>query len=261
MSARRKYSGYQLLELLVVLAIMAFLAAILFPVFSKVREKARRSACQYNLKQLGLALQQYTQDWDDWTPPLQTMHDDNSTLQAWPDMIYPYIKNESIYNCPSNSNGKLFEYSLDRQVSGGTQFGSYNASGAYATLTARPWSLIRDVRSTLPKMADVADPSETVFLTDGYPGRYNMSYTAVGTSAQPMLYPTSTLKSCPRILGRADMVGNGVVERHGGTANVLFADGHVKAMRVEKLMETGSNPKPSYANPQKYLRYFTIEDD
>ena len=57
-------TGFTLIELLVVIAIIALLAAILFPVFSRVRENARRSSCQSNLKQLALGFQQYMGDND-----------------------------------------------------------------------------------------------------------------------------------------------------------------------------------------------------
>jgi len=60
--------GFTLIELLVVIAIIAILAAILFPVFAKVREKARQTACLSNQKQLGLAVMQYVQDYDESYP-------------------------------------------------------------------------------------------------------------------------------------------------------------------------------------------------
>src|ERR1022692_2123096 len=62
---RGQSSGFTLIELLVVIAIIALLAAILFPVFARARENARRSTCQSNLKQVGLGLLQYMQDYDE----------------------------------------------------------------------------------------------------------------------------------------------------------------------------------------------------
>src|SRR5437868_1670323 len=69
-AGRRQAKGFTLIELLVVIAIIALLAAILFPVFSRVRENARRSSCLSNLKQIMLGAIQYTQDYDERYPPL-----------------------------------------------------------------------------------------------------------------------------------------------------------------------------------------------
>ena len=65
----RRTSGFTLIELLVVIAIIAILAAILFPVFARARKNACRTSCQSNLKQVGLASAQYTQDYDGYFVP------------------------------------------------------------------------------------------------------------------------------------------------------------------------------------------------
>ena len=98
-------NGFTLIELLVVVAIIALLAAILFPVFAKARETARRASCQSNMKQLGLGILQYVQDYDDTMPSPQLAGTSVATpLYSWRVMIYPYVKNTQIYQCPSFNN-------------------------------------------------------------------------------------------------------------------------------------------------------------
>lgn len=132
--------GFTLIELLVVIAIIAILAAILFPVFAKAREKARQAACLANCKQLGLALEQYKQDWEGFFPRRSLGPDskvdpatapecpakyfnvfydligsDYGHYMSWMDELYPYVKHVKFFNCPSNqysrgygANSQLF---------------------------------------------------------------------------------------------------------------------------------------------------------
>src|SRR5258705_6112812 len=98
-------AAFTLIELLVVIAIIAILAAILFPVFAQAREKARQTACLSNVKQIGLGINMYIQDYDE-TLPLQNGDYQNFlvTLESqpnWPKLIDPYTKNSQIYTCPS----------------------------------------------------------------------------------------------------------------------------------------------------------------
>jgi prepilin-type N-terminal cleavage/methylation domain-containing protein len=128
---KKSAGGFTLIELLVVVAIISLLAAILFPVFARARENARRASCLSNMKQIGLGFMMYVQDYDGRFPfaayhpiggsnqpvNLQTDtsypgyvigHYNNSgaTLTryiTWMDMIYPYVKSTQVFQCPHNS--------------------------------------------------------------------------------------------------------------------------------------------------------------
>ncbi len=88
--------GFTLIELLVVIAIIAILAAILFPVFARARENARRASCTSNLKQIGLGMMQYTQDYDEKLLPSQPI-----IRATFVTVLQPYIKSTQVFMCPS----------------------------------------------------------------------------------------------------------------------------------------------------------------
>jgi prepilin-type N-terminal cleavage/methylation domain-containing protein len=109
--------AFTLIELLVVIAIIAILAAILFPVFARAREAARKTTCISNLKQMGTATNMYIQDYDEVYPvanqeadrmPGGQAHSWNGSGGRFPhlvDVIQPYVKNEAMFKCPTDTNG------------------------------------------------------------------------------------------------------------------------------------------------------------
>ncbi|HEX9998316.1 MAG TPA: DUF1559 domain-containing protein [Abditibacterium sp.] len=122
---RQTQNGFTLIELLVVIAIIALLAAILFPVFGRARENSRRSSCQSNLKQIGLGLMQYSQDFDGWTP--------GSVINnvSWPSLVFPYMGGDGIFACPS---GALQQRSVDYVTPVDNYQGTTGNDGSTASL-------------------------------------------------------------------------------------------------------------------------------
>jgi prepilin-type N-terminal cleavage/methylation domain-containing protein len=119
MLARRK--GFTLIELLVVIAIIVILAAMLFPVFARAGESARKTQCLSNVKNIATAVQMYLTDYDRMPPTdhsaeahayFNTIQEDCSTIThanpylRWPVIFDEYVKNRDVWRCPSARIGK-----------------------------------------------------------------------------------------------------------------------------------------------------------
>ncbi len=233
--------GFTLIELLVVIAIIAILAAILFPVFAQARENARKTACLSNLKQIGLGLMQYAQDYDERLPFWQAAYITNpSTAETpeklWKSAVHPYIKGgnstskvvagtvyaeEGVWRCPSI---ELWKDGLGAPNTR-TATASYGISMAVAYKRYGPAPASPETRyySGLP-LASLRAPADTIFAGEGG---------VAGRIDTPANYRWRSYNNLYRTSG-APYVQNW--ERrvaHMGGSNYLFTDGHAKWLKAE----------------------------
>ncbi len=255
--------AFTLIELLVVIAIIAILASILFPVFAQAREKARSISCLSNTKQIGLAIMQYTQDYDETAPA--------GTYQpglGWAGQSYAYMKNAQVYKCPDDPTQNV--------ALSGVSYAKYASSYVYNLDIALSPSLAALVSpaSTVLATEVVGDKAE-IPVSNEYsgsglpPSTYTMSASSDGLTViyyrpdgamvlgGPQLdtgvlgsYNSHNPPALPYSIWflRADASG-----RHTGGANYIAGDGHSKWLRPTAVScgpsaASSSNP-PSFGGP------------
>jgi prepilin-type processing-associated H-X9-DG protein len=240
----------------VVIAIIAILAAILFPVLARAREKARSSSCQNNLKNIATAFKMYASDWDEKFPapncpsatPGSTTGTHNNTLEAneipWIVQLDPYIKNWQIFKCPSYTTfGLGYGYNPFLQWSLLGQ-GNYPAGCSEAD--------VQDVvRTVLAADADT-NPSNAVGSLPGVPITdqfdpdlvTSLDGTCGGVNPPPKPIQTGSRLAGTIVTGGVPM-GGAPEPRHTDGCNFAFVDGHVKW--IKNRMQIIFNPNS--ANP------------
>lgn len=224
-------SGFTLIEILVVIAIISLLAAILFPVFARARENARRASCQSNLKQIGLAVAQYTQDFDEryllmsvngpansWSPVYNPVT--HGTPLGWADALQPYIKSLQIYQCPSEPGAA--QTAVNTNNAGYTDYWynaclNENVSGTYVGIA----------------LSQFEAPANTVTIGDGNSSRARVN-TAGRTAAgfgDVQANGCSSITAVAMPYATIGIASTEDTQRHLEGANYLFSDGHVKWLK------------------------------
>jgi len=236
---RSAHQGFTLIELLVVIAIISIIAAILFPVFARAREKARQTACLSNTRQIGLALMEYTQDYDE-----TVVLNDNTlgqfgspAMKSWIDLLSPYIKGDGIFVCPS---------ATDKEISHVFGIASRPAY-TYALNNVYYWDPANVIYESgrMRSLAQFEDTSGTIFCGDSYHDPTSSDslwgFQVSGDTYFPNTNPP-TLGASPRRQGL-------FVARHSGGLNFVFFDGHAKWMTLSQTAQKNS--------AGTRLRYFT----
>jgi prepilin-type N-terminal cleavage/methylation domain-containing protein/prepilin-type processing-associated H-X9-DG protein len=201
--------GFTLIELLVAVAILAVLAAVLFPVFATVRERGRRTVCQSNLKQIALAMQQYVQDNGGVYPPVP---------YYWSVAAYSYTKNVQVFRCPDHGEGLTDQLILDpTRVSGVYPVDyTYDFTRLNSFLPPYPTKNVVGVQES-----QLATPA-SIWL--------NMDTSWIDTDGTRHNGRIGVKSSCGRESGGSTV--------HSGAGNYSFVDGHVKWLTPEGAAET-----------------------
>jgi prepilin-type N-terminal cleavage/methylation domain-containing protein/prepilin-type processing-associated H-X9-DG protein len=223
---RPRARGFTLIELLVVIAIIAILAAILFPVFAQARAKARAATCLSNLKQLGVAIMAYAQDYDE-TFPLANYPFPGGNNTPWQFIVDPYVKANFPQNIANSANQRLSVFFCPdfARTANGSSVG--RPSSSYAAndfvMASNDANYLPSTWRPVQRLASIQFPAQTVLLA---PSRGNSVWTE-GDDTRC----TATACVEKRQGGNANFAYVVTRGRHSDGENYLLADGHAKWYR------------------------------
>jgi|ADurb_Ile_03_Slu_FD_contig_41_1985984_length_1014_multi_2_in_0_out_0_2 prepilin-type N-terminal cleavage/methylation domain-containing protein len=256
MKFRAGRGGFTLIELLVVIAIIAILAAILFPVFAQARERARTASCVNNLHQIGLALIQYADDWNNTVPfacDAEDRHDcPKATLARFPylwDVLDSYTKGNGVWRCPSDKGLRwrrsdqggtgwpVVTKNLYRVTKASSPYGRGSSYTYRTALIIKSWDSLYGGGSIPPqnispmKLSQIPNPSRAIVVMD--PLQYSESNPpgpdTWNAQWHVMKYP---------------MMG----------WNVVWADGHSKMVNKEEMFHPKDDPNGRWLMGDYFIR-------
>ena len=226
----RTKRGFTLIELLVVIAIIAILAAILFPAFARARENARRASCVSNMKQFGISMMMYSQDYDDRFPTVLAPNNSGAGYLMFDDALFPYVKSNQVYICPSAYSGNTRCYAFNPWIAGWTNYFNYYLTAPEASRSVN--------------LSGIPAAANTVLLMESWNSRNSLALYNVRswfsasvmnggvTWANRSSAPWGTYAGSTRDSAGTFITGAGTGVHISDTYIALFADGHVKAVRA-----------------------------
>ncbi|MFG0247461.1 MAG: type II secretion system protein [Phycisphaeraceae bacterium JB051] len=248
-----KRTGFTLIELLVVISIIAILIAILLPALAKARESTQAIACANKIRQVGLGVLMYSQQFDDFLPPdgvyNRNGYSSRSRKTWWPSLVYEYATGKAqpkadswgenywpmngsgfgnnLFCCPSAISTRLSDdhIYIEGEVTYGMNFGSFNA----VYYNSDRW---------FTRTLEVPQPSSTVWMNDSAKTS-GTTYSIVSIAWGPGSTFSPSLRHYGG-MGTGELATEWVASNSGKT-NAWFVDGHVSPIGYDQIKGDQSN--------------------